>query len=314
MDFSKLKQAANLLLAGKVLANYSEGLKLIENGKYAEAKTILQTVSVRMILSDGVPLGICKEELYSARGYAEFGLGNYSKANELFKESINIIEKYGFENSSIKKQEAKIRLSNLYAAQGKTIIFLGEISEGVSYLIKSFNTDNNNIESLFYIITLYAKRNEVELFDFYTKEIAKCYNDEYPNHRKSLHYHTNNNTIISGNKTIYERFLRTLRSFNLIDDHFLHSKIGRSLPQNTLSAAEKQKILNEIVQNNISSAFELLLFASKNKPDVFNSTMLLFNNYNKVVMEVRIGVIAKDDENLILNKIKLSMIQLSNDL
>jgi len=314
MDWKKIEFATLAIAAGQTEKNFAKGLELLENQKFAEAKSIFKTIQKRVqIESDLPPVGIFKEELNSAKGFAELGLKNYQEAHKLFSETINRIEKYGFENSKITKETANNKLSNLYVGQGKSLIFLGNTTDGVSLLVEAFNTDNNNIEALFFIVTIYSLTNEINSVDFYTKEIAKCYNDQYSTHRKSLHYHINNNTI-SDNKSAYERFLRILRSFNLIDDHFFHSKIGKALPQNSLSANEKQGILNEIVQNNISSAFELLLSASKNKPDVFNSTMLLFNNYNKVTMEVRIGIIAKDDENLILNKIKLAMIQLSNDL
>jgi len=314
MDWNKFWFGMGALAYGRLKDDYKKSLTLIERKRYSEAIDILKSLENNSIWIEGEEFRIPKEEIWIARGRAELGLENFSEAIEFLTDAIDRIESIGFQDESMTEIDIRQQLSNLYFTRGEAFVELGNIPEGVSSLIHAFNTDNNNIEALFYIITVYAERDEIGSFDFYTKEITKCYNDNYSSHRKALHYHINYNQIILNNKIIYERFLRTLRSSSLIDDHSLHEKIGKPESHNTILSDEKQKILNEIIQDNISHAFDLILSASKNKPDIFNSTMLLFNNYNKTEMEVRIGIISKNDENLLLNRIKLAMIQLTNDL
>lgn len=292
MDWKKLRDAGWMMLIVKQLNHYGKAWELIDKADYEEAQDNVSRVSVRAEIN-GTPSGIPSEELNIAKGIIQYGLGNYEEAKKLLDWSVSYSKKYGLENDELSPIDIRERESQLYFVYGKTLWFLGNQSEGESYIVDSYNTDKDNLKHLIFLVLIHAINGNMNSVDFYSKEVAKCYNSNNQYHRKNLHTYIHKMPAWEKHPKSFERFLRILKFHNIVDSHLLHSKLGITPQKASIEKSEKTQILNKIVENRIDEALDLVLVKSRDKPDIYNQAMILFNNYNKVKMEIRTGIISQ---------------------
>lgn len=311
MDWEELKNIGTAALITKQWNIYKQAWQLYNNSEYEKALEQIKRVTQRIILR-GMPAGIPKIELNLAKGLIFYELEDYKNSINFLTKFVNDYEIKGAQNDTYSCINVLDKIHLGYYYLGKAYWFSDFKKEGDNFIIKGYNLSKDNLNFILELAFYYAVDKNIENSDFYTNEVCKTYTKENSNHRKHIHNYVNKyEKLWRKNTTYYERFLRILKSNNLIDEYTIISKLGeQSYKQNGFTKNLTEQVLQLIIKDDVSSALDLLLKNSKDKPTIFNTLMILFNNYNKVKMEIRTGIIDKTEENIILNKIKVKILEL----
>lgn len=310
-----LRDLGDSYLNYKAYEIYSNAWSSYKSGDFEQALNDLKRVPRKHFTSiENNSMGFPAIEVEAIEGLIYFGMGDYKKAKKLLEFPVSWAVDDCLENTNGSPIRIMELIPDIYYKYGLAYWRTGDTKKGVEYIIKAFNHEKNNLWYIIKIILIYASEDDLYSVDFYTESLCKCYNSNNDLHREQLHEILQNEKMWANFPQAFERYLRKLRSENIIDDHFFHSKIGISKGNNILSENNKSKLLKLVVNNEMPKVFDELLLQSSEKPDIFNQVIILFNNYNKMLTEIRAGVIDKADETLYLNKIKLSVIELIRDL